>query len=254
MAEHLHIGVDVGGSGIKAGLVDIEGGALIGDRVRTPTPKGFEFDEIVGAIAELVGELGPPATLGVGFPGVVAHGVVKSPPTAHEHEGWVGRSLAESLADAVGAPTVVLNDADAAGVAEVRHGAGRGRNGLVMVFTLGTGVGSAVFVDGVLVPNTELGKLFLRNRNEVAEQQIADRVRTAEDLGWDEWGERLHEYFGHVDRLFTPDLVIVGGGVSKKHAKFLDRVEIRADVVPAELRNQAGIVGAALAAADPARA
>lgn len=254
MAEPLHIGVDVGGSGIKAGLVDIHGGELVGDRIRTPTPTGFAFDDIVGAIAELVSTFGSPTTVGVGFPGVVAHGVVRSPPTAHEYDGWVGRSLADALAEAVGATTIVLNDADAAGVAEVRHGAGRGRTGLVMVFTLGTGVGSAVFENGVLVPNTELGKLFLRNRKDVAEHQIADRVRTEEDLGWEEWGGRLHEYFSHIDRLFTPDVVIVGGGVSKKHAKFIGHIEIRADVVPAELRNEAGIVGAALAAADHERA
>ncbi len=142
----------------------------------------------------------------------------------------------------------MLNDADAAGVAEMHFGAGHNSGGLVMIFTLGTGVGSAVFVEGVLVPNTELGKLFLSDQPDVAELYIADRVRTDEDLDWDVWGHRLHEYFSHIDRLFTPDLVIVGGGVSKKHKRFLHSVDIRVPVVPAELRNQAGIVGAATAA------
>lgn len=247
--EALRVGVDIGGSGIKAAAVDLGTGELLADRIRVETPASFGFDEIVAAAATLVRGIGDPATVGVGFPGVVAHGIVKSPPTAHEHEGWVGKDLARALTDQIGAPTTVLNDADAAGQAEVMFGAGRGVAGLVMIFTLGTGVGSAVFIDGVLVPNTELGKLFLADESEVAEHQIADRIRSDEDLGWSEWGDRLHRYFAHVDRLFTPDLIVVGGGVSKKHGKFLDRIDVRAEVAPAVLRNQAGIVGAALAAA-----
>ena len=247
--ERRLIGVDIGGSGVKAALVDVDEGSFIGDRRRITTPEGFDFDDIVGTVAALVADLGGADAVGVGFPGVVAHGVVKSPPTAHEYPGWLGRDLGKAIADAVDAPTVVLNDADAAGVAEVSFGAGRGRDGLVMIFTLGTGVGSAVFVDGVLVPNTELGKLFLAGQDDVAELYVADRVRTAEDLDWETYGRRLHEYFAQIDRLFTPDLVVVGGGVSKKHQKFLPEVDIRVPVVPAELRNQAGIVGAATAAA-----
>lgn len=247
-AESRFVGVDIGGSGIKGALVDVVAGELIGDRHRIDTPAGFDFDDVVATVAAVVQEQGGADAVGVGFPGVVAHGVVKSPPTAHEYPGWLGRDLGKAISDAVDAPTVVLNDADAAGVAEVRFGAGRGRDGLVMIFTLGTGVGSAVFVDGELVPNTELGKLFLGGHDDVAELYMADRVRTEEDLDWEAFGRRLHEYFSHVDRLFTPDLVVVGGGVSKKHAKFLSEVDIRVPVVPAELRNQAGIVGAATAA------
>lgn len=243
------IGVDVGGSGIKAALVDADAGSFIGDRRRIDTPAGFDFDDIVSTIATLVADLGGADAVGVGFPGVVAHGVVKSPPTAHEYSGWLGRDLGKAISDAVDAPAIVLNDADAAGVAEVRFGAGRDRDGMVMIFTLGTGVGSAVFVDGELVPNTELGKLFLDGHDDVAELYMADRVRTAEDLDWEAYGGRLHEYFAHIDRLFTPDLVVVGGGVSKKHEKFLPQVDIRVPVVAAQLRNQAGIVGAATAAA-----
>lgn len=247
--DHRLIGVDIGGSGIKAALVDVDTGRFAGERRRIDTPSGFDFDDIVGTVATLVAEVGGADAVGVGFPGVVARGVVKSPPTAHEYPGWLGRDLGKAIGDAVGAPAIVLNDADAAGVAEVRFGAGRGREGLVMIFTLGTGVGSAVFVDGELVPNTELGKLFLGGHHDVAELYMADRVRAAEDLDWEAYGQRLHEYFTHVDRLFTPDLVVVGGGVSKKHEKFLPQVDIRVPVVAAELRNQAGIIGAAAAAA-----
>lgn len=248
-AERRLVGVDIGGSGIKGALVDVVGGEFIGDRRRIETPSGFDFDDIVGTVATLVSELGGAHAVGVGFPGVVAHGVVKSPPTAHEYPGWLGRDLGKAISDAVDAPALVLNDADAAGVAEVRFGAGRDRDGLVMIFTLGTGVGSAVFVDGELVPNTELGKLFIEGHDQVAELYMADRVRTTENLDWETYGHRLHEYVAHVDRLFTPDLVVIGGGVSKKHQKFLPLVDIRVPVVAAELRNQAGIVGAATAAA-----
>lgn len=248
-AEPRLIGVDVGGSGIKAARVDVASGSFIGDRRRIDTPDGFAFDDIVGAVAGLVDELGGADAVGVGFPAVVAHGVVKAPPTAHAYPDWIGCDLNEAIGAAVEAPVTVLNDADVAGVAEMRFGAGRNQSGMVVIVTLGTGVGSAVFVDGELVPNTEFGKLYLEGHDDFAELYMADRVRTAEDLGWEQWGLRVHEFFEHVDRLFTPDLVVVGGGVSKKHERFLPHVDIRVPVVPAELRNQAGIVGAAAAAA-----
>lgn len=245
------IGVDVGGSGIKGAVADVDIGELVHDRVRVPTPEDFGFDAVVTTVAEIVSGLDAPGPVGVGVPAVVAHGIVMSPPTAHEFEGWVGRDLAGAIAEATGRPAVVRNDADVAGTAEHRFGAGQGRSGVVMVFTLGTGVGSAMFVDGTLVPNTELGKLFLPEQKEVSEQQVASRVRDDEGLSWPEWGARLNQYFAHVDRLFTPDLIVVGGGVSKKHEKFLHHiVDVRCDVVPAQLRNQAGIVGAAVTAAE----
>lgn len=244
------VGVDVGGSGTKAALVDLETGSLASDRVRLETPADFGFDRIVETVAEVVRQVGHDGPLGVGFPAVVVRGVVKSPPTAHEFEGWVGRDFGAAVSEAIGVPVTVLNDADAAGLAERSYGAGRGRDGVVMVFTLGTGVGSAMFVDGALVPNTELGKLYLANSSEVSENQVASRVRQEESLSWSEWGGRLAEYLDHVERLFTPDLVIVGGGVSRKHEKFLGIVDIEAEVVAAQLRNHAGIVGAAVASSS----
>jgi polyphosphate glucokinase len=247
------IGVDVGGSGIKGAVVDLATGELIGERIRIPTPESFGLDEVAATIAVVVGELRPglgtgavDAPIGVGFPAVVSHGVVASPPTAHEFEGWVGQDIAARLSDQCGVSVVVGNDADVAGIAEFRFGAGHGRNGTVLVVAIGTGVGSALFVDGDLVPNTEFGKLYLPGQTEVAEHYMSDRVRTDEDLSWSTWGGRLDEYLRHLDRLFTPDLVIIGGGVSKKHERYLDEVRLRCPVVPAELRNHAGIVGAAL--------
>ncbi len=250
------IGIDVGGSGIKGGVVDLAVGELVGERVRIPTPETFGFDEIAATIAVIVGELRPllaadaeadvGAPIGVGFPAVVSHGIVASPPTAHEFDGWIGQDLAAKLSDQCGVPVAVANDADVAGLAEFRFGAGHGLGGSVLVIAIGTGVGSALFVDGDLVPNTELGKLFLPGQTEVAEHYMSDRVRSDEDLGWSTWGRRLDEYLRHIDRLFTPDLVVIGGGVSKKHEKYLDEVHLRCPVVPAELRNHAGIVGAAL--------
>lgn len=247
------IGIDVGGSGIKGAIVDVASGVLIGERVRIPTPETFGVDEIAATIAVIVGELRPAlaadavgAPIGVGFPAVVSHGVVASPPTAHEFPGWIGQDIAARLGDRCGVPVVVANDADVAGIAEFRFGAGHGRNGTVLVIAIGTGVGSALFVDGTLVPNTEFGKLYLPGQTDVAEQYMSDRVRSDEGLGWSEWGGRLDEYLRHLDRLFTPDLVVIGGGVSKKHERYLGELRLRCPVVPAELRNHAGIIGAAL--------
>ncbi len=244
------LGIDVGGSGIKGALVDLGTGELVTERLRVDTPEGFELDAVVAVIAKIAAELDSDGPLGVGFPAVVRHGVVASPPTAHEFDGWIGVDLAAAIGTATGAPAEVLNDADAAGLAELSFGAARQRRGVVIVLTFGTGVGSGLFVDGRLVPNTELGKLYLENQPSVAENQVADRVRGEEELDWAEWGERLQAYLEHLDRLFTPDLVVVGGGVSKRFDRYRDAIDIRAEVVAAELRNAAGIVGAAAAVAD----
>jgi polyphosphate glucokinase len=246
----IRLGIDVGGSGTKGALADLDTGELAGDRLRLETPADFGFDGVVAAVSEIIGNFDSEGPIGIGFPSVVVRGVVKSPPTAHEVGGWVGKDLAAAVADKVQRDIVVLNDADAAATAERNFGAGQNRDGVVMVFTLGTGVGSALFIDGKLVPNTELGKLFLADEPDVSENYVASRARDEDGISWDQYGQRLNEYFQHVQRLFTPDLIIVGGGVSKKHEKFLHHVNIDAEVVPAQLRNHAGIVGAALSAAS----
>jgi polyphosphate glucokinase len=243
------LGLDIGGSGIKGALVDTEGGALASERKRVGTPPSMEPGEVIAAVAELVGQFeGEARPVGVGFPAVVQQGVVRTPFAAHQIESWVGVKVAERISELVGRPTTVLNDADAAGTAEMRFGSGRGVDGLVMVLTLGTGIGSALFVDGGLVPNTELGHLFLRNRPRVAEYYAASQARKRDNLSWDQYTTRLNEYLRHLERLFSPRLFIIGGGISKKADKFLPRLSVRAEVVPAALRNDAGIIGAAVAA------
>jgi polyphosphate glucokinase len=170
-----------------------------------------------------------------------------TPPTALAFTGWENYPVAEKIGQVMDLPTTVLNDADAAGLAEMNFGAGRGEKGVVMIFTLGTGIGSVLFVNGRMVPNLELGRLYLRNRKKTAEYQAADRVRKEKDLSWKQWGKRLNIYFNHIEILFSPQIIIIGGGVSKKHKSFLHHVKVQARLVPATLRNQAGIVGAAMA-------
>ncbi|MFQ5420892.1 MAG: ROK family protein, partial [Anaerolineae bacterium] len=184
--------------------------------------------------------------LGVGFPAVVLDGVTMS--AANVDAGWIGFDGQTAIAEATGCPTVLLNDADAAGLAEMRFGAGCDLRGVVMIFTLGTGIGSAMFVNGRLVPNLELGHIYLKNMRADAEDFTSDRVRKAENLKWKQWGQRLNQYFRYIEGLFSPNTIIIGGGVSKKHRKFLKHIDVRAQVMPAQLLNQAGIVGAALAA------
>jgi polyphosphate glucokinase len=243
------LGLDVGGSGIKGALVDTQNGTLTSERLRVATPPSMEPDEVIAAVSELVAQFGAQdGPVGVGFPAVVQQGVVRTPFAAHQVESWVGVAVAARIADVVGRPTVVLNDADAAGTAEMRFGSGRGVDGSVMVLTLGTGIGSALFVDGKLVPNTELGHLFLRNRPRVAEYYAASRARKRDGLKWEQYAARLNEYLLHLERLFSPRLFIIGGGVSKKGEKYLPHLSVRAEVVVAGLRNDAGIIGAAVAA------
>jgi polyphosphate glucokinase len=242
------LGIDVGGTGIKGALVNTETGDLAGKRLRLATPPDFQPGGILETIAKIVHKLDYQGPVGVGFPAVVINGLVTTPPTALAYSGWDAYPVAARLAEAIGRPAVVVNDADAACLAEMRFGAGRDQNGVVMVFTFGTGIGSALFVDGTLVPNLEMGHLFLRGRKLNSEMLFSDRARKEEELSWQAWGELLNEYFNHVERLFSPRLIIIGGGVSKKHEKFLKYIQVRAEVVPAAFRNEAGIVGAAMAA------
>lgn len=240
------LGIDVGGSGIKGALVDVESGLLVTDRLRLPTPQPAAPKEVVKTIKKLNKTFGCQAPVGVGFPAVVLDGTVLT--AANIDDAWIGFPGQRAIADAVGCPVKLLNDADAAGFAEMRFGAGRGVQGLVMILTLGTGIGSALFMDGRLVPNCELGHLYLSGQENDAEDYASDRIRTAEDLGWKEWARRLDMYLRHLEFLFSPNLIVLGGGVSKKYQKFVPHLTLRTEVVPALLRNEAGIVGAAMAA------
>jgi polyphosphate glucokinase len=195
--------------------------------------------EVVAEVARHFDWTGP---LGATFPAVVKDGVVST--AANVDQSWIGADAATLLARVCGAPVTVLNDADAAGIAEMRFGAGRGRTDTVVMITLGTGMGSALFANGALLPNTELGHLMVRGKE--AEQRASESVREREGLSWKQWAKRLNEYFAHLEALHWPDLIVIGGGVSKKHEKFLPLLRTRAELVPAQLLNEAGIVGAAL--------
>jgi polyphosphate glucokinase len=254
-ADRLAVGVDVGGSGIKVALVDVDQGTLAGPRLRVATPQPSTPDVVVPAIVRTVRravkEAGVGVTLsqipiGVGMPAVVIDGVTKT--AANIDPAWIDYDLGSHLRQALKARLVVLNDADAAGLAEMRFGAGVGERGVVFVLTLGTGLGSGMFNDGVLVPNTELGHMEIRGRD--AERRSAAIARTRRGLSWKAWASDLDEHLHAIDKLFWPNLIILGGGVSKNADKFIPRLTVRPRVVPATLRNDAGIVGAAMAAAE----
>ena len=244
------LGIDIGGSGIKGAIVNAATGELVTERLRLPSPPTFQPDEVVAIAADLVKQFNYSGPIGVGFPAVVMHGTVITPPTALAFPGWDGVNLAESLSATTGCPVTVGNDADVAALAEMYFGAGRGERGVVMMFTLGTGIGSALFINGQIVPNTEMGRVYLRDKKKTIEQLAADRVREEQKLSWKEWGERLNEFFQYIELLFWPDVIIIGGGVSKKHEKFFPHINVRAKLLPAAFRNEAGIVGAAMAALD----
>ncbi|MFE5910855.1 polyphosphate--glucose phosphotransferase [Streptomyces wedmorensis] len=239
-------GVDIGGSGIKGAPVDLERGALAEERHKVLTPQPATPDGVAGCVAEVVAHFGWTGPVGVTFPGVVTGSTIRT--AANVDKSWIGVDAGSLIGDRLGGlPVTVLNDADAAGVAEMTFGAGRGRKGTVILLTLGTGIGSALFTDGRLVPNTELGHLELKGHD--AETRASTKAKEDEDLTWEHWAtRRLRKYLAHVEMLFSPELFIIGGGVSRKADKFLPLIEgIRAEIVPAELQNNAGIVGAAMA-------
>ena len=242
------LGIDIGGSGIKGALVNTKKGALATDRLRIPTPQPAKPKAVIGVMKQIVDHFEYSGPIGVGLPGIVLNGTVQS--AANIDNGWIGFAGQKKMAKATGYPVTLANDADVAGVAEMRFGAGKSQSGTVMIFTLGTGIGSAVFVNGRLVPNTELGHLYLRNQKKDAENQAAERIREEENLSWKQWGKRLNTYFQHIEFLFSPELIIIGGGVSKKHEEFLHYIKTRTRIIPAELRNEAGIIGAAVLAAE----
>ncbi|MFD3945097.1 polyphosphate--glucose phosphotransferase [Streptomyces sp. NPDC058579] len=241
-------GVDIGGSGIKGAPVDLERGELAEPRHKVLTPHPATPDGVAGCVVEVVENFGWSGPVGVTFPGVVAGSTIRT--AANVDKGWIDMDAGKLLGDRLGGLEVtILNDADAAGIAEMTFGAGRGRKGTVILLTLGTGIGSALFVDGRLVPNTELGHLELKGHD--AEKRASTKAKEDEDLSWEHWAtRRLQKYLAHVEMLFSPELFIIGGGVSRKADKFLPLIEdIRAEIVPAQLENNAGIVGAAMAAA-----
>lgn len=238
-------GIDFGGTGIKGAPVDLAVGDFAHDRVRIDTPKPASPQAVAGVFQQIVDSFEASTTpVGVTVPGIVRHGVVLS--AANIDKSWINEDADAIFTEALGREVHVVNDADAAGLAEVEYGAARGRGGLVMVITLGTGIGSAMIFDGQLVPNSEMGHLEIDGA--VAESRAATSAREREGLTWEEWSERLTSYFRHLERLFTPDLFVVGGGVSKSWDKFGHLIGIDTEIVPATLQNRAGIVGAALVA------
>lgn len=244
-------GIDFGGTGIKGAPVDLDAGEFAAERVRIKTPAPSTPQRVAEVFVELLSQF-PECTgaVGVTVPGVVRHGVVRS--AANIDKSWIGTEVDKLFSERLGRPVTVLNDADAAGVAEMHYGAAKGVPGTVFLATLGTGIGTALLVDGVLVPNCELGHLELDGHD--AESKAAASAREREKLDWETWAKRLQRYFSHIEMLFSPDLIVIGGGVSRKAQKFLPLLHLNAPVVPATLRNQAGIVGAAWHATQVAEA
>lgn len=243
-SERQALGVDIGGSGIKGGLVDLDAGELIGERVRQETPQPATPEHVASAVAEVVGSFDHEGPCGVAFPGPIIDGVART--GVNLGEGWPGTSLRELLKPRLPGPAGYLNDADAAGLAEARYGAGRGKRGLVIVVTLGTGIGSALVHDGRLVPNSELGHLEVDGHD--AETRAADSARKREELRWDAWAARVTRYLNVVENLLWPELFVLGGGVSKRAEEWVPLLDTRTPLELAVLRNNAGIIGAALAA------
>jgi polyphosphate glucokinase len=246
------IGIDIGGTGIKGGIVDLAAGAIVGDRFRVETPQPATPEAVAVVVADIVAELstreGAPSEnlpIGVTFPAIIQHGVARS--AANVDESWINTDVDALFTKVLGRDVHVINDADAAGLAEVQYGAGKGVNGTVLVVTLGTGIGSAFIFDGKLVPNAELGHLEIDGHD--AETQASAVARERLGLSWEEYSVKLQRYFSHVEFLFSPELFIVGGGISKRSKDFLPNLSLRTRIIPAELRNHAGIVGAALQAA-----
>jgi polyphosphate glucokinase len=241
------LGIDVGGSSIKAGLVDVEAGRLTGGLISAPTPRPATPPAMMPVIAALAGKLpGASGTVGIAFPSVIKQGTART--AANIDPAWIGTDGAALAARALGRPALFLNDADAAGIAEMRWGAGRGSSGVAIMVTFGTGIGTALFADGKLFPNTELGHLELRGMD--AEKWASAHARTAERLDFPAWIARVNEYLARLHALFWPDLFILGGAVSERYAEFAPLLRSEAQLRPAHFAGQAGVVGAALAAAE----
>lgn len=243
------LGIDVGGSGVKGAIVNTATGALLSKRFRVKTPWPATPRAVSQAIRRIVLHFGWKGRIGVGMPGPIKDGKLML--ILNLDKSWTGVKAHNVYARATGLPVVVLNDADAAGLAEMRFGAGKGVKGTVVMVTLGTGIGSSVFFNGRLLPNTELGQFEIRGKN--AEQYASARVRKEKNLSWEKYSRRLQDYFSMIELLFWPDLIIVGGGISRKSKKFLPSLKLNTRIVPAVLKNEAGIIGAALSARNGSR-
>ncbi|MGY1748668.1 polyphosphate--glucose phosphotransferase [Modestobacter sp. SYSU DS0511] len=239
-------GVDIGGSGIKGCVVDLDKGELVGERVRIPTPQPSLPGAVCEVVGEIVGRFDWEGRIGVTYPGVMKHGEAYT--AANMDKSWIGTNLAAELEAQIPGTVQTLNDADAAGIAEMAYGAGRGERGLVLMLTFGTGIGSALFIDGRLVPNTEFGHIEVDGED--GEKRASASAREREGLSYPEWAKRVDRYLDVLELSLWPDLIIVGGGVSKKSDKWVPLLSTRTRVVPAQLLNDAGIVGAALAAEE----
>lgn len=238
------LGVDIGGSGIKGAPINTETGEFIAERKRIPTPQPATPQAVAKTVADLAKQFNWNGTIGCGFPAAIQNGIVKT--ASNIDQSWIGTNAAELFSQTSNCKTYVINDADAAGLAEMKFGSGRGKKGNVLIVTIGTGLGSAIFTEGKLLPNTEFGQIILNGR--IAEHYASDAVRKKEDLSWKKWANRFNEYLLRMEELLWPDLIIIGGGASKKSDKFFEYLTVEAEVVPALLLNFAGIIGAALSA------
>lgn len=237
------LGLDIGGSGIKGALINVTTGTLVSDRFRLPTPEEAKPDDVAEVVGQVVKHFGYKGVLGAGFPAVVHHGVAYS--AANIHESWIGKDVSALFSNATGCKSYVLNDADAAGMAEMQFGAGRKyKHGVVAMLTIGTGIGSAIFIDGRLFPNTEFGHIEIRGKD--AERRASDAAKERKKWTWEEWAMRFQEVLSTYEKLFSPDVFIIGGGTSKYFSEFEMYLRTRADIVPAQMLNQAGLVGAAV--------
>jgi polyphosphate glucokinase len=236
------LGIDIGGSGVKGGIVDLVKGDILSERLRLDTPQPSKPDAVAAVVGELVRQFNWVGPIGITFPGIVYHGVIHT--TANVDKDWMKVDAVKLFERTTGCPVRVLNDADAAGVAEMQFGAGRHEAGVVIMLTFGTGIGSAIFVDGRLLPNTEFGHLPIRGKD--AEHRAAARIRKEEHLSWEQWAGRVNEFLAAMEFFFSPDMFIIGGGISKRYDKFMHLLKARALIVPAQLLNDAGIIGAAM--------
>lgn len=241
------LGIDIGGSGVKGAIVNVDKGVLASERIRVPTPKPYSLDGLLNAIEEIIKTLKWKGAVGCGFPGVVRSQVIES--ALNLGEPFIGVNLAEEIGRRCANQAWVINDADAAGAAEVKFGAGKNHKGVVLMLTIGTGIGAGLFTQGVLVPNMELGSIKMRDKKTgklvIAEKICSDAVRKKQDLSWNEWAELFNKYLQYIHSLLWPDLIIIGGGVSSKPEKFFNKLDVPCDITLAEMENTAGIIGAA---------